>query len=369
MIGSAQNTGPKKFKNVQVFVGDRFNDPSNARYRNLYYKTLTDETCLGQSGDSSCCTDDNPCGVGQGDCDRNSHCKPGLRCDDTANNCKDFRDDVSIWADCCIAGCAQCGVKLKKRVVGGSNTEVNEYPWMALLLIDEDYDGQDDKYCGGSLISSKWVLTATHCVDEGIRPGQLTIRLGEHQWNIKDETMITKDFDIDLIMMAPNYDSPYNNSNDIALIRLASHADISIYTPICLPSHLQDFTGQTSTVAGWGQTSFAGTLAIILQELEGLPILPDSQCQSAYAKKGYKVSSDMMCAGGEEGKDACGGDSGGPLMVHSGYSRFTLAGVVSWGYGCARKGFPGVYAEVSKFIPWIENTMKINGGRGETCAA
>jgi len=327
------------------------------------------DQCLGKNGDWNCCTDENPCDIGQGDCDRDSHCKPGLKCEDNMDNCRDFSPDAHPLADCCVSpGCAQCGVKQvkTKRVVGGSNTEVNEYPWMALLIL------RGQQWCGGSLISSKWVLSASHCLRKSTDyyKKNLKIRLGEHDLNIIDETMITKDFDIDLIVNAPNYNIPYFASNDIALIRLTSNADTSIYTPICLPTHLQDFTGQTSTVAGWGRTTEGGTSANILQELEGLPIIPDSQCKSNFATVGMEVSPDMVCAGGEEGKDSCGGDSGGPLMVHVGNSsRFTLAGVVSWGAGCARKDFPGVYAEVSKFIPWIEDTIKINGGHGETCAA
>ena len=61
-----------------------------------------------------------------------------------------------------------------------------------------------------------------------------------------------------------------------------------------------------------------------------------------------EVTSDMLCAGGEAGKDGCQGDSGGPLVVDdSSTSQNTLVGVVSWGIGCAREGLPGLYAEVS----------------------
>ena len=183
-----------------------------------------------------------------------------------------------------------------------------------------------------------------------LSPGTLEIRLGEHQLNTIDETLIVKDFNVDLIVKAPNYNNPVSTSNDIALVRLSEEADLTKYTPVCLPSHNQDFTGQQSTVAGWGATSESGPISHILQELEGLTVVSDSQCGAAIgAVQGYSssdISSDMLCAGGEQGRDACQGDSGGPLIVQEEES-FTLIGVVSWGIGCARNNLPGIYAEVS----------------------
>ena len=178
----------------------------------------------------------------------------------------------------------------------------------------------------------------------------MEIRLGEHQRNITDETLITKEFNVDLIVTHPEYYQPYNVSNDIALVRLAEEADLSVYTPACLPDSDQDFTGQLATVAGWG--SNGKEYANILQELEGLQVLSDDQCRdllAAYLAAGENrgISPDMVCAGGEAGKDSCKGDSGGPLVVQDQDATFTLMGVVSWGRGCARQGYPGVYAEVS----------------------
>ena len=68
------------------------------------------------------------------------------------------------------------------------------------------------------------------------------------------------------------------------------------------------------------------------------------------------------------GKDACQGDSGGPLTVKDS-DQHHLAGVVSWGAGCAADGLPGVYAEVAKFRTWVDATVAANGGIGVTCDA
>lgn len=213
-------------------------------------------------------------------------------------------------------------------------------------------------FCGGTLINSRWILTATHClVEPRVTKDSLEIRLGEHQLNTIDETLITKDFKVDLIVLHADYHNPRRYSNDIALVRLAEEADLSVYTPVCLPTTDQDFTGQLATVAGWGRTAEGGAEANILQELEGLEVLSYDQCQEKLGSGA--LSPDMLCAGGEEGRDSCGGDSGGPLIVAED-NTFTLMGVVSWGRGCARQGQPGVYAEVSKFIPWIQSTIQSN---------
>ena len=135
------------------------------------------------------------------------------------------------------------------------------------------------------------------------------------------------------------------------MVRLAEAADLSVYTPACLPEANEDFTGKMALLTGWGTTSFGGIAADTLQELDNLPIVSDASCSSIFdSVSGYSgsVTSDMLCAGGEVGKDACQGDSGGPLVVEdSSTSQDTLVGVVSWGIGCASEGLPGVYAEVA----------------------
>ena len=182
--------------------------------------------------------------------------------------------------------------------------------------------------------------------------GSLEIRLGEHTRSTTSDSLITKDFNVDYILKHPSYGSPAAESNDIALIRLAEEADISVYTPACLPATNEDFTGQKALLTGWGATSESGKLADTLQELDNLPIVSDASCGSSIASMpGFSasdVTSDMLCAGGEAGKDGCQGDSGGPLVVdYNATSQNTLVGVVSWGIGCARDGLPGLYAEVS----------------------
>ena len=237
-------------------------------------------------------------------------------------------------------------------------------------------------------MTSKWVVTAAHCIVSQvstselmfvnwlmtsgphfniISQGSLEIRLGEHRRSVTSDSIITKDFSVDYILKHPSYGSPQQHSNDIAMVRLAEEADLSVYTPACLPDSNEDFTGQMALLTGWGATSEGGAVADILQELDNLPIVSDDSCSSSidsfpdYDFSG-SVTSDMLCAGGEEGKDWCIGDSGGPLVVEdNSTSQKTLVGVVSWGIGCAREGLPGIYAEVSsKLRNYSYLTMNLN---------
>jgi len=245
-------------------------------------------------------------------------------------------------------------------VVGGQATEVNEYPWMALLR--EVGTPASSFFCGGALVATRWVVTAAHCTP-GLTPELLEVRLGEHIRSSTSESSITRDFKVSSITNHPQY---AGSSNDIALVKLTKTVDLSIYTPVCLPRRA-DYTGLETTVIGWGDTSTnrmpgdpPNTKAVssVLRELEGLLVRSDSACAAALSQVTQSaVTDDMVCAGGEEGKDACQGDSGGPLMYEGSSGQLELVGVVSWGIGCARAGLPGVYAEVAKFQNWIDGVV------------
>ena len=132
--------------------------------------------------------------------------------------------------------------------------------------------------------------------------------------------------------------------NDIALMRLDQPVDTSVYSPVCLPpSASADYTGKTGWVLGWGRTLESGPQAQVLQELE-LEVVDDQTCYDKM--NGDTFPAQQLCAGGEAGKDGCQGDSGGPF-VHEAGGQFELAGLTSWGIGCARPGLYGVYTEIS----------------------
>lgn len=227
--------------------------------------------------------------------------------------------------------------------MGGKPTQVNQYPWMALLMYNKKF------YCGGSLINSKYVLTAAHCVD-GFSKQKITVRLMEHDRNTDSESNVI-DRKISRIIRHSGYnDRTFNN--DIALLRLDEEIPIvGDVRPVCLPPRGKSFSNEEGLVTGWGVQTPGGSTNPVLYEVT-VPIMSNADCRkSKYGSR--RITDNMLCAGFEEGKkDACQGDSGGPLHVING-TVHDVVGVVSWGEGCARPGYPGVYSRVNRYITWI----------------
>jgi len=261
-------------------------------------------------------------------------------------------------------GTCRCGIKKTQRIVGGNEAEVNEYPWIAVF---GDSDGDNLGGCSSTLIGNNWAVTAAHCFFDDTNQqnkfkDDLTVVLGVHDRTIvvTPDTPLSerKVMKISEIVLHPDYNQATSSSNDIALLKFTESVELEKYTPACLAEEDADYTtGQTGWVYGWGVTSESGSdLAEKLQELE-VPIVSDAVCRPAMEGEGVSITDDMLCAGGQEGKDSCGGDSGGPFTVDIA-GVHTLAGVVSFGIGCARDGLYGVYAEVAKFRGWIDETIK-----------
>ncbi|XP_032636211.2 trypsin I-P1-like [Chelonoidis abingdonii] len=137
------------------------------------------------------------------------------------------------------------------------------------------------------------------------------------------------------------------------LIKLASAATLNSYVnTIALPTSCVT-TGTQCLISGWGNTLSSGTNYPDLLQCLKAPVLSSSQCSSAYPGE---ITSNMICIGYlEGGKDSCQGDSGGPVACNG-----VLQGIVSWGYGCAQKGYPGVYTKVCNYVSWIQNTIAAN---------
>jgi len=254
-------------------------------------------------------------------------------------------------------GC-KCGIKRTSRIVGGTETEVNEYPWMAAIS-----DSQESQFCGGTLIASQWVLTAAHCMfkdAQGTQPqtaGEIRVVLGEHDLLDSFESKIPKKVvNVSKIINHPSY-APATSNNDIALLKLSESVDLNTYTPSCLPSSGDNFEGQKAWVYGWGTTTSGGVSATKLQEVQ-VPVVSNSVCKTALQTD---ITEAMLCAGGEKNKDGCQGDSGGPLTIEVGGAH-VLIGDVSWGNGCGLEGQYGVYGDVAYFRTWVDSTLNNNGG-------
>uniref|UniRef100_A0A665VYD0 trypsin n=1 Tax=Echeneis naucrates TaxID=173247 RepID=A0A665VYD0_ECHNA len=237
----------------------------------------------------------------------------------------------------CVFSCLACSAALSfdDRIVGGYECKPHSVPWQVSL-------NNGWHFCGGTLINSRWVVSAAHCY----KNDDIELRLGEHHIRYKDgpEQFIAAA----AIIRHPNYDR-YTINNDIMLIKLAEPAKFDEYVkPIALPSRCAP-AGTKCLVSGWGATKSPFGCLKCLHCLD-LPILSQEDCESSYPNR---ITSSMFCAGFlEGGKDSCQGDSGGPLVCNG-----ELQGVVSWGWGCAEVNRPGVYAKVCEFTDWIHSTM------------
>ncbi|XP_023954804.2 phenoloxidase-activating enzyme 1 [Bicyclus anynana] len=254
------------------------------------------------------------------------------------------------------------------RIYGGQFTELDEFPWMALLGYRPRNNGPLTYQCGGVLINHRYILSAAHCVVGEIETavGKLTsARLGEYDTQTDIDCAEPNDCadPPQEILVHSSYPNPgfsdrnKNRKDDIAVIRLARRAVYTTFVqPICLiDNRLRLSAGDDVFVAGWGKT-LEGKSSPIKLKLN-LPIFQKSDCTTKYRSLGAELTENQLCAGGVFAQDACRGDSGGPLMRKTPSGIWETVAVVSFGYGCGRDGWPGVYTSVSHYTDWIKDTM------------
>ncbi|KAK9521210.1 hypothetical protein VZT92_021034 [Zoarces viviparus] len=294
----------------------------------------SDELDCGRSTDVSCTDLTYRC--------KNNKCisKVNPECDDTPD-CEDGSDEENC----------DCGRSIFRtsRIVGGEDADEGQFPWQVSLHVKGF-----GHVCGAAIISPKWLVTAAHCVQDDGRtrfsqPGTWEAYLGLHIQGTIGPSVVKRN--LKQVIPHPYYNA-HSYDNDIALMELASPVTYSDYIrPICMPAPQHEFSvGSTVWITGWGATREGGFAAKVLQRAQ-VRIINHSVCNDLM---GGQITSRMLCAGVlAGGVDACQGDSGGPLSSPSG-SRTFLAGVVSWGDGCARRNKPGIYTTVTKFRGWIK---------------
>ncbi|XP_050677290.1 serine protease snake-like [Leptidea sinapis] len=262
---------------------------------------------------------------------------------------------------------AKCDYTKVELIVGGENANQGEFPHMAAIGWVED-----NSYvflCGGSLISSRYVLTAGHCIKVPRRrpEGPSIVRLGDQNLdpNVQDRATPV-DVPIKNIVPHPEYRPP-GKYNDIALLEL--HTDVDFETnirPACLWTK-PDFAKHSKVLAtGWGVTDPNSRNPQTSKELQkvSLTLLQNSHCdrllEDSRNRHWQGFAPTQMCAGElRGGKDTCQGDSGSPLQVASSENQciFHIMGITSFGRKCAQSGKPAIYTRVSSYIGWIESVV------------
>ncbi|MBL0697966.1 trypsin-like serine protease [Comamonas sp. JC664] len=228
---------------------------------------------------------------------------------------------------------------LEQDIIGGSNTTIEQNPWQVTLQSGTFH------FCGGSILTPEWILTAAHCVVDGA-PSRILAGSADRQTVVQSRS-------VSRVIIYPGYVDA-NQGKDIALLRLSSPLTLNGTTVqrIGIVSAADAASGATAQgvvarVTGWGTTSTSSSPRI-LQTVD-VNLITNAQAQSQYPRE--TIGADQLGAA-SPGKDACQGDSGGPLsVIHNGAIK--LAGIVSWGYGCADARYPGMYARVSEFESWI----------------
>lgn len=270
-------------------------------------------------------------------------------------------------------------------IVGGSPAAEGAWPWQVRLLDSMD---PNSGFCGGSLISNQWVLTAAHCVVQGDSTiPSVVVGYGSTEQSKLKLVPSAK------IIVHPDYMTEHHA--DLALVKLAEPlsdaqwvaiADAATESKLVTP-------GATLTVTGWGALwDFAGFEEALYSRNKGfsevdthklltanalvspdklhqveIELISNEECAAAYQAYADAIQDNLtiadteICAGSPAGaKDSCYGDSGGPLVVADDAGKYYQVGVVSWGSQCGNPVLPGVYNKLARFQPWVQDQMNAN---------
>lgn len=244
----------------------------------------------------------------------------------------------------------ECGIPgPTEHIVGGTEATPHSYPWMAALFVDDQW------FCGGTLISDEWVLTAAHCAKDA---SEMKVMLGAH--NVREATEegrlepVTRDF-----FTHEKY-STITLHNDLALVHLPEPVTFTNnIRPVCLPSYTEAaeaWAHEDCQASGWGKPDDTATsISPVLREVT-VDTITNLMCALEFPTV---INKNIICISGKNGKSTCNGDSGGPLhLVQDGV--FKQIGITSFGssVGC-EIGFHAGFTRTASFLEWIETNTGI----------
>ncbi|XP_037943486.1 trypsin eta-like [Teleopsis dalmanni] len=235
------------------------------------------------------------------------------------------------------------------RIIGGEVVDPWKHPYIVSIRYKESVNSTSLHRCAGVVYSQQVVITSAQCIVPYAHFERIYVKAAGNtrtgvdgqlypvkKWISHEKYSVwTADYDIGVLIL----EEPFNFKN------LVIH-------PIAIRNSLPS-AGKMATIAGWGYREEFGPSSYNLEETQ-VPIVSSADCNNIYKVSGDEVTERMICAGyvATGGKDACQGDTGGPLVVDD-----ELVGLVSWGRGCARPGYPTVYSLVKSYVTWIDNTI------------
>ncbi|XP_053699313.1 acrosin-like [Sabethes cyaneus] len=233
------------------------------------------------------------------------------------------------------------------RIIGGTPATVGEFPSKVSLQMART----SAHFCGGTLLTMRHVLTAAHCVTniEGIPWSPATIQAMADDLNVLPRmgSPSRQVRQVQFLVIHNNY-HPAKLHNDIAIVRLVSDFTKTATLYPTLRVSRTPPGGELCSLAGWGVTSEHSQIISPTLQRVNLAVVDFERCNLNYQGS---LTAGMLCACAP-GRDACQGDSGGALICHN-----RVAGVVSFGAGCAHPDFPGVYMDVAHYEKWISKVI------------
>ncbi len=264
------------------------------------------------------------------------------------------------------------------KIVGGINASFEQYPWHVGLFVTNNA-GRSSLFCGGTLIAPEWVLVAPHCFFDASSRRQdvpvqrVEVLVGTNRISAGGERIPVRE-----LIEKPGFSGNLLEGNDIGLLRLArpprSLPSISTATILGPRTANRADAGISATLIGWGSltaepfprpTGFQPNFPDVLQQVQ-VPIISNEACRNAGGSDpaaadiyGSRILDSMVCTlAPQGGQDACRGDSGSPMLVADGRGGLAVAGLVSFGAGCAQPGLPNVGTRVSSFADFVANTIR-----------
>lgn len=238
--------------------------------------------------------------------------------------------------------------KQEQKIIGGKQAPAGAFPWQVSLGVASIADPYGAHFCGGSIYSDRWIITAAHCVRK-LTPAKIVVTAGTNRL-----VATATRRNVNRIIMHKGYNHG-TKDNDIALLELLDPlplGDRIRVVPLLTPGEEATLLIEDAplVVTGWGATMEGGNPVRDLRYLDNLPYVTRPDCNEPLSYDGA-ITANMFCAGAA-GTDSCQGDSGGPVTVET-ETAPKLAGVVSWGEGCARPNKFGVYTRVVNYVSWV----------------